>query len=228
MIELSVVCPAFQEEACIGDTLDRLSRTLEGSGLTWQLVVVDDGSTDRTLERARACAGPNVDVVTYPRNRGRGHALRRGFDAARGRVIVATEADLSWGSDVVLALHAAIDDRTDVAIASPYVRGGALVNVPRRRAWLSRMGNLALAPRFGVAMSTGMTRAYRAEALRRMRLSEDDKDLHLQILAESRRLALRVREIPAVLEWPRDRSARTGSVHAGHIARHLAWALGLT
>jgi glycosyltransferase involved in cell wall biosynthesis len=227
-VELSVVCPAYQEQAQIATTIASLVSVLGETGRRWQLVVVDDGSTDATLALATRAAVDGVEVLTHTPNRGRGYALRRGIAAARGDVVVCTEADLSWGADVVRMLDDALrSSGADVVIASPWAKGGRTIGVPMHRVMLSRLGNLALTRRFGVATSTGMTRAYRREALRAMHLTRDDKDLHLEVLAEARRLRLDVREVPAVLRWPSDRAMRRGSLRVSHVLDHAAWALGL-
>ncbi len=227
-VDLSVVCPAYDEEDCIADSIRTLSEALAGSGRTWQLVVVDDGSSDDTLARARAARRPGVEVLTHRPNRGRGFALRRGIEAAIGRLVVTTEADLTWGTESVLALARTLDELgCDVSVASPWLPGGAMRGVPPHRVLLSRVGNLALSYRFGVRMSTGMTRGYRRQALEQMRLTRDDKDLHLEILAEAQRLGLSVREVPATLRWPDERRTRPSSLRARHVVHHLAWAFGL-
>jgi dolichol-phosphate mannosyltransferase len=227
-VELSVVCPAYQEEVQIGSSIENLTRVLALSGRRWQLVVVDDGSTDETLVRAQRAATDGVELVTYPRNRGRGYALRRGIAAARGEIIITTEADLSWGAEVVQTLDAALRaSGADIVVASPWSKGGAMLGVPPHRVALSRIGNMVLSQRFGVAMSTGMTRGYRRSALAAMQLTRDDKDLHLEILLQARRLGLDVREVPAVLRWPTGRAARPGSLRIAHLLDHVAWAVGL-
>src|SRR5262249_46658245 len=71
-VALWVVCPAYQEEDCIAHTIDELANALDRSGLTWELIVVDDGSRDATLDRARDAARRGVEVLTHATNRGRG------------------------------------------------------------------------------------------------------------------------------------------------------------
>ncbi|MEV7420290.1 dolichyl-phosphate beta-glucosyltransferase [Streptomyces sp. NPDC089919] len=100
-VELSVVVPAYDEEARIGPTLEALRAHLDahlGTGPgAWELIVADDGSTDGTadLVRAAAAAEPRIRLVGTDRNRGKGDALRRGVLASTGRRVLLTDADLA-------------------------------------------------------------------------------------------------------------------------------------
>jgi len=226
MLEVSVVCPMYNEQAGIAAAVRQIATTLEQLAPSSEIVLVDDGSTDGTRAIARDSLGERGQVIAYAPNRGRGHALRAGFARARGRFILATEADLSWGASVLADLLVPLrEDDADVTIASPYAAGGRLEGVPCGRELLSRGGNLLLGRKFGVTMATGMTRGYRREALGRLSLSADDKDLHVEILAEARRHGLRIAEVPAVLRWSKDRNSRR-SLKLRHVVRHLRWALG--
>lgn len=225
--DLSVVVPMYDEAPDVGAHLDRLVAALDADGRTWELFAVDDGSRDATRRLAEAALAeiPHATVVGYGANRGRGYALRQGFVRATGRVVAATEADLSWGADVVLRLADVVDDGADAAIASPYLPGGGLEHVPWQRRMLSRGANRLLGPRYGVTMATGMTRAYRGEVLGSLSLTEDGKELHLEILAQLVARGLHVAEVPAVLRWapPGQAAPRRSTVRVGQIVRHLRW-----
>lgn len=96
--DVSVVVPAFNEEDSIGPTLDELAAYLDSSGLSHEIVVVDDGSTDGT---ARAVAGrraraASIRLIALESNQGKGAAVRRGVFEARGVVIAFLDADLPY------------------------------------------------------------------------------------------------------------------------------------
>lgn len=206
-VDLSVVCPFFNEEKFIGESVRLLLRKLEELDATWELIVVDDGSVDRSRELAiEAGAGhPRLRVLGYRFNRGRGHALRTGIAQARGEIIVTTEIDLSWGEDIVERLYDAIRARPDVdiVVASPHLPGGGYKNVPANRVFFSRFGNQVIRACVGntVSMNTGMTRAYRREVIRSLPLEEDRKEFHLEVVLKANAFNYRFHEIPAVLEW---------------------------
>ena len=82
--ELSVVIPAYNEATRLPRSLARITEYLGGSGHTHEVLVVDDGSSDGTAERARAAATGPLRVLRDETNRGKGHAVRRGMLAAQG------------------------------------------------------------------------------------------------------------------------------------------------
>jgi dolichyl-phosphate beta-glucosyltransferase len=93
--ELSLVIPAYNEEARLGATLQRVLGWLGPRGIPAEVLVVDDGSQDRTPEIATQALLDRGRVLTGEPNRGKGYAVRRGVLAARGRTVLITDADLS-------------------------------------------------------------------------------------------------------------------------------------
>lgn len=96
--DVSIVVPAFDEEASIGGTLDEIVRYLASSGLSHEIIVVDDGSTDGTaaVVRERSLAAPAIRLIALETNQGKGAAVRRGVLEARGAVIAFLDADLPY------------------------------------------------------------------------------------------------------------------------------------
>jgi len=114
---VSVVVPAHDEERTVARFVERTAKAFAAIGRPWELVYVDDGSTDRTVEevRAAAAAEPRVRLVRQRRNLGLTEALNRGFREARGDVIVFLPADLESDpqADIPLLL-AKLDEGYDV------------------------------------------------------------------------------------------------------------------
>lgn len=203
---LSVICPMYNEGAAIRANLERLLAALGRLPRSWELILVNDGSTDDCGEQVAALAAdePRLRLFGYPRNRGRGYALRTGFKHARGRTIVTTESDLSWGPDIVAQLLEALEAQDcDMVVASPHGPGGRLENVPAKRVFLSRFGNkiLRLASASHITMLSGMTRCYRREVIDALFLESDGKEIHLEIIMQAEALGFRIGEAPAVLRW---------------------------
>ena len=222
--EVSVVVPMFNEEENVEATVERLKGALEPLKCAYEIVLVNDGSTDSTHAVAQAVSErePNVSFVSYPTNRGRGKAMRVGFAESAGRFLCTTEADLSYGEDIVVRMVSELRNSPDLdmVVASPYMPGGGLAGVPWFRALVSRLGNLVLA----VAMAgrlhtvTGMTRAYRRQVLETLELESDGKEIHVEIISKALALGYLVREIPATLRWrtrgkSKFRFRRTASTH---------------
>ena len=112
---LSIVIPAYNEEARLGPTLDRITSWLRARPGTWEVIVADDGSRDRTRELA---AAGGARVVGYEHNRGKGAAVRTGMLAARGDRVLMCDADLATPIEELDKLAAELDRGADVAIAS--------------------------------------------------------------------------------------------------------------
>lgn len=206
-VELTVVCPFFNEQAILCDAVTTLLAKLAELPVTSELIVVNDGSVDgsRDVVLPLCEANPRLRLVSYPHNRGRGYALRQGIARARGDVVITTEIDLSWGEDVIERLWREMNEHpdTDIVVASPHLPGGGYRNVPAKRVFLSQMGNKVIRACMSNActMNTGMTRAYRREVIQSLPLEEDRKEFHLEVILKARALNHRIREIPCVLEW---------------------------
>lgn len=117
-VRLTLVVPAYYEEDGIGDTVRSVESALghlraDGG---FELIVVDDGSTDATAERAREAGADRV--IKLEENQGKGGAVRAGMLAARGRTIAFTDADLSYSPDQVLGLLERVEAGWDVVVGS--------------------------------------------------------------------------------------------------------------
>ncbi len=203
--EISVVVPAYDEGALLEANLAEIHSTLSAAGPSFEIVVVDDGSADttRAIADRAAAAHSEISVVAHSENRGLGAALRSGFMAATGEIVVALDADLTYDPGHVIMLVDALEGTAArIAVASPYARGGRVSGVPSHRIALSRVANRLLARRYGLATTTGMVRAYRREFLRDALADVGDDDLLFGLL----RAAARpddVVEVAAHLDWTR-------------------------
>lgn len=93
--DISVVIPAYNEAERLGSTLERAVDYLSRRGLSYEVLVVDDGSRDLTMEVAEGFAGRGVRVIRHERNRGKGAAIRTGVAATRGAEVLLSDADAS-------------------------------------------------------------------------------------------------------------------------------------
>jgi dolichol-phosphate mannosyltransferase len=140
-IELSIVVPAFNEEEYIEDTLECIDNVVMRKNLAYEIVVVDDGSADKTFAKAKSYAGKNghVRVISYSKNVGKGHAVKIGFMQAIGNIVFFTdsdrEIDLEKISDYIEALKCG-----DIVIASKKHKASQ-VDVPISRRILSECFN---------------------------------------------------------------------------------------
>ncbi len=117
--ELSIVIPSFNEELRLPVTLAEISAYIRASKRETEVIVIDDGSTDRTADVANSFSGEiqRLLVIANNKNRGKGYSVRHGMLEARGRIVLFTDADLSAPIDEADKLIAALADH-DVAIGS--------------------------------------------------------------------------------------------------------------
>jgi glycosyltransferase involved in cell wall biosynthesis len=229
-IELTIIAPMYNEAENVASTADKVAAAMEGFDGEWELIVVDDGSTDDSRARAEALAEerPWLRVVGYTPNAGRGRALRTGFEAARGDCVVTVDFDLSYEPTHILRLYEALqgDGAPDVVLASAYMPGGTVEGVPWKRLMASKWGNVALRLAWPerIHTSTCIVRGYRRDALERLELTEDRKEIHLEILSQAFERGLRVTEIPGHLRArtagkSKARLGRSASSHLAFLAR---------
>jgi len=114
--QISVVVPFFNEEANVDEMYNRLKAVLDGTGRTYELIFVDDGSRDGTYTRLRAMydRDPAVRVIKLRRNFGQTAGLQAGFDHARGDVIISMDGDLQHAPEEIPAFLAKIDEGYDI------------------------------------------------------------------------------------------------------------------
>ncbi len=207
--EVSIVVPAFNEAAHLESNLSEIRDHLDQAPYSWELVVVDDGSTDGTGAAGRRFAHSNdrVQVVEHVTNLGLGQALKSGFRAAKGTYLVVIDADLSYDPTHIDRLVATIKTTgARVVVASPYLPDGSVTGVPKLRELLSRGANrlLRMVSNSHVSTVTGMVRAYDREFLNGLSLKSVDNQINAEIIYKTDMLRERIVEIPAHLVWTRD------------------------
>jgi len=120
MPALSIIIPAFNEEFRLPGTLEIVHKFCVEQSLDFEIVVVNDGSSDRTTQVVEEFAHHNdgLRLLTYPANRGKGHAVKEGVAAALGSTILVIDADGSTPIEEYLKLRDAISGGADIAIGS--------------------------------------------------------------------------------------------------------------
>ena len=137
-----MVVPAYNEEARIGRTLERIAAYLGGRSFTWEVLVVDDGSADRTREIVEQAGRrvPGIRVLPVAHG-GKGWAVRQGMLAARGRLRFMADADLAMPIDQLESFLARAEEGYDVMIASREAPGARRFNEPHARHVMGRVFN---------------------------------------------------------------------------------------
>jgi glycosyltransferase involved in cell wall biosynthesis len=131
-LDVSVVLPCYNERDHVELEIKRIRAALEAAGLTYELICVDDGSTDGTREVLQSLGG--VRAILLPRNQGSGTARRIGTQQARGRVVVWTDADMTYPNDRIPELVGQLDETWDQVVGARRTEAGTykLARVPAK------------------------------------------------------------------------------------------------
>ncbi len=115
-LDVTVVLPCYNERDHVELEVKRIRAALEAAGMTYELLCIDDGSTDGTREVLEGIEG--IRTILLPRNQGSGTARRIGTQQARGRVVVWTDADLTYPNELIPELVAQLDDTYDQVVGA--------------------------------------------------------------------------------------------------------------
>ena len=199
-MEVSLVIPAYNESAIVLDTIRAASAKLAELTEDYEVLIVDDGSTDGMAALVRGCGDPHVRLEGYAPNHGKGRAVRTGMLAARGDVVLCTDADLAYGVDV----FAVILDRfragdAGLVIGSRRLGGEGYKNYPPLRILMSKCFGLLSHMISGLPYDTQCgIKGYRREAAERIfsRCTTDGFSFDFEVLMRADRLGLKVEQIP--------------------------------
>lgn len=208
IVELSFVLPAYNEEDYIEDTLGTIDTIATDKELSYEIVVVNDGSDDRTLEKARRYAGRNghVKVITYSKNAGKGHAVKTGFLNAKGNIVLFSDSDMEIDLDTIPDYIKALREG-DIVIASKK-HENSQVNVPISRKILSECFNKLVRLLTGVTLKDtqsglkAMKRSAFVNIIPRLAVKRYAFDVELLVVAQV--YGLRVVEMPVNIKLNRN------------------------
>jgi dolichol-phosphate mannosyltransferase len=166
---LTVVIPARDEEGCIASTVEHLHLELRLNDIAHEIVVVDDGSTDRTAAIVTALGEriPEARVVSNGPPHGFGRAIACGLRAMSGDAVVIMMADESDDCRDVVRYWNALNEGWDAVFGSRFMKGGGVIDYPWIKLRLNRLGNLFICLLFGISMNdtTNAFKAYRRKVI---------------------------------------------------------------
>lgn len=207
--EISIIMPAYNEGPRIYDNVATTMRVVSQCGRQCEIVVVDDGSSDGTLDEIRRAAAdiPGVVAARNPYNMGKGMALRTGFEHSRGDIAVFLDADLDLHPGQVAALVDVLNDTPcDVVVTSKHHPDSHL-NYPLMRKIMSWGYYQFIKVMFGLPVRDTQTglKVFRRKVLERVlpRLLVKKFAYDVELLATAIRLGYRVREVPVVIDFRR-------------------------
>lgn len=195
MTQLSVVVPCFNES----ETILELLESVISQPCVGQVVVIDDGSTDGSVERLRKLQHPKLEAVFFPKNKGKGAAIRQGFEIAKLPYVIIQDADLEYSpTEYQKMLDVMIANDADAVFGSRFMTAGS------RRAiyYWHRVGNLVL-----TTLSNCLTNIYltdmetchkmiKLEFVKKLDLRENRFGIEPEITAKLGKLNAVIYEVP--------------------------------
>ena len=194
-LQVSVVIPIYNEEANVADLVERVGSALIGSGKSFELICIDDGSRDGSAAALEALAAtrPWLKPLYLIRNYGQSAALQAGFDAAQGEIIVTLDGDLQNDPDDIPLLLAMLDERQDIDVISGWRKERQDRTVSRKLP--SMIANKMISGVTGVELHDYgcALKVYRADVIRGLRLYGE---LHRFIPALAAEVGAKIVEVP--------------------------------
>ena len=199
-MDVSLVIPAYNESAIIPDTIRTVTARLAELTESYEVLVVDDGSTDGMAELVRACGDSRVRLERYTPNHGKGRAVRTGMLAAQGDILLCTDADLAYGVDVFQAiLERFAAGNADLVIGSRRLGPDGYKSYPPLRLLTSKCFGLLVKLVSGLDYDTQCgIKGYRREAARKIysRCTIDGFSFDFEVLMRADKLGLKVEQLP--------------------------------
>ncbi len=193
---VSVVIPVFNEEKTVANIVDRTKKTLEEMGVTYEVLVIDDGSDDDSAEIAKQQQARVLRVM----HQGKGFALRTGFKFANGKLVITLDADGSHKpEEIPLVLKYLIEDKADFVVGSRFSKyKKSKIKIPKINRAGNRLFNNITRYLTGVKVSDSQSgfRAIRASLIKRMKLTSRGYEVESEMLVKALRLNARVKETP--------------------------------
>jgi dolichol-phosphate mannosyltransferase len=162
METLSIVIPAHNEEGSVGPTLQAIAERLAAEAIRFEIVVVDDHSSDRTADVVAeyAVKWPGIRCVPNLRRNGFGNAIHTGLDSFTGDAVCIVMADASDEPRDIVGYWRKMQEGYDCAFGSRFIRGAEVVEYPALKLGLNRLANMFIATLFGVRYND-MTNAFK-------------------------------------------------------------------
>lgn len=194
MKQVSIIIPAYNEEETIGMVLDDLWKTLKGiKGYRFEVIVVDNNSVDRTAGIAKQ----KKALVIHEQKKGKGNALRAGFQHAQGSIIIMLDADYSHKPEDIPLFLAKINEGYGLVIGSRITGGSEEYTLIRS------FGNIVLtaafAALFGIALTDVLNgyKAFRKEVVKNYQYHTSDFQIEIELVANALRAGYKIAEIPS-------------------------------
>jgi dolichol-phosphate mannosyltransferase len=204
---ISLIIPIFNQARAISYSLEKIKQAVESAFNNYELIVVNDGSTDNTLTILKeiAMADQHVRIISYTPNRGKGYAVKQGVLHSQGDAVIFLDGDLDISPDLVREYVKKLT-KSDLVIASKR-HPESSVRVPTSRAFLSRAFNLLIKVTLGIAQKDTQAglKVGRGDIMRTVfrNVSVNRYAFDVELLTIASILHLKVQEMPVVMKIER-------------------------
>jgi glycosyltransferase involved in cell wall biosynthesis len=193
-----LVVPVYNQEKNVSVSLARIKRVLDSSLLNYEIVVVNDGSTDGTLQVLNRESDPRIKIISYSANKGKGHAVRIGVLGTGGDLVMFTDGDLDISPESINDYVRELE-HCDLAIASKY-HPESRVQAPFSRKFLSRAFSLLVRTAVGIRVKDTQSglKAGNGKVLRTIFkvMMVDRYAFDVELIAIATVLKLKIEELP--------------------------------
>ena len=198
--KISIIIAAYNEEGNIGNTIKCVRAVLPEA----EIIVVDDGSTDGTLRKARDTRDELVTVIASPANKGKGHAIRSGIDTASGTIMAQIDADLQFPAEGLPDLFSPIrEGKADIVFGSRYLDSATIRNIEQGSVtFLKRLASAVVAALVSIICRQRYTdvfagfKAWKADKIRDLDLQENGFTYEAEIAIKAHKKGFTVIEVP--------------------------------
>jgi glycosyltransferase involved in cell wall biosynthesis len=206
---ISLVVPTYNEEEVIEELIKRIDSVVAKTGLTYELIVVDDGSVDNTRRKLTTFVNGNgyyhVKVIGYDKNIGKGYAVKTGFAHSRGEIVVFLDSDLEIDPEQITVYVEALR-KSDIVVASKW-HPNSKVEMPLLRKVLSRGFNLLVRFLTGIRLGDTQTglKAVRRKPLEKVfsRITVKRYAFDVELLTVASLHGLKIAELPVKMRIDR-------------------------
>lgn len=198
-ILLSVIIPVFNEELTISNIITRTKSVMEKEKYTYEIIVVDDFSSDRSLSFSLE---KGVRVLSLKSHVGKGCALRAGFAKSKGKIVVTIDSDGSHQpEEIPLLLAPIIADQSDLVIGSRYLNSKSII-VKKFNVLGVKLFNLLIhfLVKARVSDSQSGYRIMKSEILKKMNFQSSGYEIESEMLVKTVRMGYRINELPISFE----------------------------
>ncbi|MEE8185124.1 MAG: glycosyltransferase [Thermodesulfobacteriota bacterium] len=197
-MELSIIIPAHNEEGNLPVLLERITSEAEHMGIEYEVIVVNDNSTDDTEKTLSQLKEKHKRLIVINRRskRGVGNTLREGFKTAKGEIIITMDADMSHDPQDIPRLYNKATEGYDVVIGSRYVKGGGMDTTPGRL--ILSKGFALFSNILGLPLKDATTgyRAQRRDVIEALNLEATGFEIHVEIPMKAKRKGFKLCEVP--------------------------------